>query len=143
MTVLLSCLFVAMLLPYLAKAPVAWAMAREGSKEGTDDCVRAGGKIGGYDNAHPRAQQARLTGFGARALAAHQNAFESLLIFGLAALAVIATDKVGESTQTLAMVHVAARLAYHWLYLANKSTLRSLSWFLATGCSLVIFCQAF
>ena len=67
MNTLLTCLFIAMLLPYLAKGPVAWAMA----------------KAGGYDNHHPRSQQAQLTGFGARALAGHQNAFESLLIFCL------------------------------------------------------------
>lgn len=64
MHTLLTCLFIAMLLPYLAKGPVAWAMV----------------KAGGYDNHHPRTQQAQLTGFGARALAGHQNAFESLLI---------------------------------------------------------------
>ena len=56
MNILIICLFIAMLLPYLAKMPVAVAMA----------------KLGGYDNAHPRAQQAKLTGFGARALAGHQ-----------------------------------------------------------------------
>ncbi|MGB2427469.1 MAG: MAPEG family protein [Alteromonas sp.] len=41
---------------------------------------------GGYDNKYPREQQARLTGFGTGTLAAHQNAFESLLIFSIATL---------------------------------------------------------
>lgn len=63
MTILIICLFIAMVLPIVAKIPVAIAM----------------NNAGGYDNNHPRAQQAKLTGFGARALAAHQNAFESLI----------------------------------------------------------------
>ncbi|MDT3273160.1 MAPEG family protein [Shewanella sp. SP2S2-4] len=127
MNILLICLFVAMLLPYLAKGPVAWAMA----------------KAGGYDNNHPRAQQAQLTGFGARALAGHQNAFESLLVFGLAVLVVIATGKVNPTTEWLAITHVAARFVYHILYLANKGTLRSLSWFVAIFSAFGIFFQAF
>ena len=67
MTTLLTCLLIAMLLPYLAKGPVAIAMA----------------KLGGYDNSHPREQQSKLTGYGARAVAGHQNAFESLLYYSL------------------------------------------------------------
>ena len=126
MNILITCLFIAMLLPYLAKIPVAVAMA----------------KLGGYDNAHPRAQQAKLTGFGARALAGHQNAFESLLIFGLAVVTVMATDTVNETCITLAIIHVIARVVYHVLYLLNYGTLRSLSWFVAIGASIGIFVQA-
>ena len=127
MTILLICLFIAMLLPYLTKGPVAVAMA----------------KAGGYDNAHPRAQQAKLAGFGARAVAGHQNAFESLLIFGLAVLTVIATDSVNDTAVMLAVIHVVARIAYQVLYLIDKGTLRSLAWFVAVICSFAIFCQAF
>ncbi|ABV38332.1 conserved hypothetical protein [Shewanella sediminis HAW-EB3] len=127
MTTLLICLFIAMLLPYLAKGPVAVAMA----------------KLGGYDNSHPREQQSRLTGFGARAVAAHQNAFESLLIFGLSVLAVIATQNVTDTAALLAVIHVIARTAYQVLYLIDKGTLRSLSWFVAIFCSFGILFQAF
>ncbi len=49
----------------LCQGPVAFAM----------------NKLDGYDNKHPREQQSKLTGFGARALAAHQNCFESLPAF--------------------------------------------------------------
>ncbi|WP_076541698.1 MAPEG family protein [Shewanella sp. UCD-KL21] len=127
MQTLLICLFVTILLPYLAKGPVAVAMA----------------KLGGYDNAHPRAQQAKLTGFGARALAGHQNAFESLIVFGLCSLTAIATDNVNATVSTLAIVHVAARVVYHLLYLKGLSTMRSLAWFVAIFCSFGIFWQAF
>ena len=127
MTTLLICLLIAMLLPYLAKGPVAVAMA----------------KLGGYDNSHPREQQSKLTGFGARAVAGHQNAFESLLIFGIAALTVMATNNVNAVVEIAAMVHVAARVAYQILYLKDKGTLRSVSWFIAIIASFTIFCQAF
>ncbi|MBM7071797.1 MAPEG family protein [Shewanella sp. 202IG2-18] len=125
MSTLLLCLFITLILPYLAKAPVAYAMA----------------KLDGYDNHHPRAQQARLTGFGARALAAHQNAFESLLVFAVAVLTVIATNNVNEAVVIMAIAHVVARVVYHILYLMDLSTSRSLSWFVAIGCSIGIFLQ--
>ncbi|UJF21600.1 MAPEG family protein [Shewanella sp. OMA3-2] len=126
MTILLICLFIAMILPYLTKVPVAMAMA----------------KLGGYDNAHPRAQQAKLTGFGARAVAGHQNAFESLIVFGIAVLTAIVTNNVTDVVAILAIVHVVARVVYHVLYLLNYGTLRSLSWFVAIGASIGIFVQA-
>ena len=125
MEVLVLCLFIAAVMPFIAKIPVATAMH----------------KIGGYDNAHPRAQQSQLQGFGARALAAHQNAFESLIIFATAILCAIATQTTGEFIQQLAMVHVGSRIVYWILYLCNLSTLRSITWFVATSCSFVILYQ--
>lgn len=116
MTTLIICLFIATLLPYLAKVPVAYAMQ----------------KAGGYDNNHPRAQQNNLTGFGARALAAHQNAFESLMIFAPAILLAVVTKTTGDTIVNLAIVHVVARILFNVLYLYNISTLRSLVWCVAT-----------
>ncbi|QYJ74629.1 MULTISPECIES: MAPEG family protein [Shewanella] len=127
MTTLLVCLLISMLLPYLAKGPVAVAMA----------------KMGGYDNHHPRSQQARLEGFGARALAGHQNAFESLLIFGLAALVVMATDKVNGTAEVAAVVHVIARVGYHLAYLYDQDKLRSGLWFVSMISCFTLFAQAF
>jgi uncharacterized MAPEG superfamily protein len=125
MTILIICLFIALTLPYLAKGPVAFAMA----------------KLGGYNNHHPREQQSELTGFGARALAAHQNAFESLIIFTPAVLLAIATFNTSETVLNLAIIHVVARVAYNVLYLANVGTLRSVVWFIATLCSFAIVYQ--
>ncbi|MGL5491056.1 MAG: MAPEG family protein, partial [Shewanella sp.] len=71
------------------------------------------------------------------------NAFESLLIFGLAVLTVIATGKVTPMAEWLAIVHIVARFAYQILYLLNKGTLRSLSWFVAIFSAFGIFFQAF
>jgi uncharacterized MAPEG superfamily protein len=125
MTVLIGCLLIALALPYLAKIPVAYAMHQRG----------------GYDNKHPRAQQAQLTGFGARALAAHQNAFEAVIIFAPAILLAIATQNISPFIEQLAIIHVVARLLYNILYLVNKGTLRSLVWFIALSCSFAIIWQ--
>jgi uncharacterized MAPEG superfamily protein len=112
MTTLIICLFIASLLPFIAKIPVAIAMH----------------KMGGYNNNHPRDQQAKLTGFGARAFAAHQNAFESLLIFSPAVLLAIATQNTGAFIEQLAIAHIVARVLYNIAYLMNIGVIRSLIW---------------
>ena len=122
MNTLILTLIIAALLPYLAKAPVAYAMH----------------KLGGYDNNHPRAQQAKLTGFGARALAAHQNAFESFMIFAAAILLAISTNNINENIHYLAFTYLGARIIYNLLYLLNIGILRSIVWFISLGCSLLI-----
>jgi len=125
MTTLIWCLFIAALLPLLAKGPVAFAMS----------------KLDGYDNNHPREQQSRLTGFGARALAAHQNAFESLILFTPAVLLAITTHNTGEYIVQLAIIHITARILYNILYLINIDKLRSLAWGVSTFCSFAIIWQ--
>ncbi len=125
MTTLIWCLFIATLLPLLAKGPVAYAM----------------NKLGGYNNNHPREQQSKLTGFGARALAAHQNAFESLMIFAPAVLLAIATQHTGENITLLAIVHICARVVYNLLYLMDIDKVRSMVWFVATLSSFTIIWQ--
>jgi len=125
MTTLPWCLFIATLIPLLAKVPVAYAMQ----------------KLGGYNNSHPREQQSKLTGFGARALAAHQNAFESLIIFAPAVLLAIATQHTGANITLLAIIHVCARVIYNLLYLMNVDKLRTLVWGIATISSFAIIWQ--
>lgn len=123
MYTLILCLFIACLLPYLAKLPVALAMKEQS---------------GGYDNCHPRAQQACLTGLGARALAAHQNSFESLIVFAAAILTAIATQHFSSTIQGLAIVYLISRVVYQAFYLMNWATPRTLIWTLSTLCSLSI-----
>jgi uncharacterized MAPEG superfamily protein len=125
MTILISCLFLALLLPLLAKGPVVYAMA----------------KLGGYDNNHPRNQQSKLTGFGARALAAHQNAFESLILFAPAIILALVTDNTQQSIIILAVTHVISRVLYNILYLLDLDLLRSIVWAIATLCSFAIVFQ--
>ncbi len=109
---LLITLFIAMLLPFLAKAPLAFAMQ----------------KAGGYDNHNPRAQQASLTGFGQRANAAHYNSFEALLIYACAVFSAIALEAVDSTTVVLAWVFIVSRLAYLVCYWLDYATTRSAVW---------------
>ncbi|WED42414.1 MAPEG family protein [Legionella cardiaca] len=123
MSTLILCLFIACLFPYLAKIPVVIAMKRE---------------PGGYDNSHPREQQAALKGFGARAVAAHQNSFESLIIFSTAALTALATHNTSYLIQGLAIFYLISRGVYHIFYLLNWSTLRTTIWSLGLIAALSI-----
>ncbi len=112
MTVPFACVAVAFAFIFLAKIPVGIAQQR----------------AGGYDNRNPRDQQAKLEGWGRRALAAHQNAFEA---FGPFAASVFVAHLGGADpklTTPLALTFVAARLVYHVLYLADFATLRSTIW---------------
>jgi uncharacterized MAPEG superfamily protein len=122
MHTLIICLFIATLLPYLSKIPVAFCMA----------------KAGGYNNNYPREQQASLQGFGARATAAHQNSFESLIVFSTAAITAIATNHVTTLVDNLAITYLVSRVIYHLLYLMNLASLRSLIWGVGLVCSLTI-----
>ena len=109
---LLLSLFIAMLLPFLAKAPLAFAMQ----------------KSGGYDNHNPRAQQATLTGFGQRANAAHYNSFEALLIYACAVVTAVGLNAVDQTAVILGWVFIASRIAYLVCYWLDYATTRSLMW---------------
>ncbi len=122
MYTLVLCLFITAWFPFLSKIAVASAMAKEG----------------GYDNNHPREQQKKLKGYGARALAAHQNSFEALLIFAVAVLSALVTNTNSWLTNYLAITFVISRILYHAFYLMNLSTLRSLIWFVGFGSSMFI-----
>ena len=126
MYTLILCLFIACLLPYVAKIPVAFAMFK---------------RPGGYDNHYPRTQQAHLSGFGARAMAAHQNSFESLIIFSAAVLTAISTERSTETIQILAIVYVVSRFIYLLFYLLNLAFLRSSIWAIGLIASLSIIWQ--
>jgi uncharacterized MAPEG superfamily protein len=118
MTIILYCALAMVLLPYLAKIPVAFAQQ----------------KAGGYDNHLPRQQQATLTGLGARAVAAHQNSFEALIVFSVVLSAVLFSGKTDETIQTLFIVHVVCRALYCVLYWVDIATLRSVVWVIGLGC---------
>ena len=113
MTIVIICLFIATLMPILAKAPMAMAMNKH---------------QGGYDNRNPREQQKALSGFGARAKAAHENCFEALIMFTPGALAVIATNNTGLLAVCFAIAFVVSRLAYLFAYYFDKHVLRSTFW---------------
>jgi len=85
-------------------------------------------RAGGYDNRHPRAQQARLDGWGARSVAAHQNGFESFAPFAAAVLVAHLGGAPDRIVDLLAISFVVARIAYVTCYLADWASLRSAVW---------------
>ena len=119
---LLLSLFIAMLLPFLPKAPLAFAMQ----------------KSGGYDNHNPRAQQASLTGFGQRANAAHYNSFEALLIYACAVFSAIGLNAVDQTAVILGWVFIVSRIAYLVCYWLDYATTRSAAWLIGMLAAFVI-----
>jgi uncharacterized MAPEG superfamily protein len=117
------CIFIGALLIFLAKAPVARAMQQES---------------GVYDNHYPRSQQARLTGFGARALAAHLNSFEAFPLFAVGVLMAHVTQTHGMLVDVLAVLFVIARVLYLIFYWIDLHWQRSLAWGLGLLCSLLL-----
>ncbi|MDY6829793.1 MAG: MAPEG family protein [Pseudomonadota bacterium] len=113
MTIPFWCLVFAMLMLVVTKVPVAVAQGRQGT---------------GYDNQNPRDQQAGLTGWGRRALAAHQNAFESFAPFAAGVLVAHVGGASGSAAAALAVAHVLSRILYTILYIADLDKLRSLIW---------------
>jgi uncharacterized MAPEG superfamily protein len=110
------------LLIFIAKIPVAREMQAQG----------------GYDNHLPRNQQAQLTGFGARALAAHQNSFEAFMLFAAGVLMAHTTQTAGWLIDGLAIIFVIARVIYLVCYWADLAWQRSLIWFVGLVCSLLL-----
>ncbi len=127
MNVANACILAAFILIYAPRMVVARAMAKQPE---------------GYDNADPRAQQARLAGLGKRALAAHHNGFEAFAPF---AAGVLAARQAGASDAVLVpacLVFVAARIAYVACYLADQAALRSLVWFVGFCATIALFFAA-
>jgi uncharacterized MAPEG superfamily protein len=89
----------------------------------------------GLDNNNPRDQQARLTGLGRRANAAHQNMLEAFPIFAAGILASVHARVDPELIVALAGTFISLRALYIVFYLADKATARSAVWSLALLCS--------
>lgn len=100
--------------------------------------AKAQNDAGGYDNRRPREQQAALTGWGARALAAHQNLLEAFPLFAAGVLLAEFKGAPQGSVDAVAVAFVAARVLYQIFYLADRAKLRSLSWVIGYGCSIAL-----
>lgn len=97
-------------------------------------------QFGVIDNQNPRGQYAHLEGPGARAVAAQQNAWEALMIYSAALLAVVATNTEVRLLALVATVIVIARILHGIFYIANLDKLRSLAFLVAiVGCFYLFF----
>jgi uncharacterized MAPEG superfamily protein len=97
------------------------------------------GPSGPLDNNNPRQWLAQQTGAAARLNAAQQNSWEALAIFAPAVLTAQAMAVPRDRLDLLAMVFIAARVAYVALYAADAATLRTLAWMVGLGASLALF----
>lgn len=83
---------------------------------------------GGYDQSAPRAME--LPAYAQRANWAHQNAFESFIIFAVAALmAYVTGEHSGQESMTVAygaIAYLIARLLYPVAYILDIPIMRSL-----------------
>jgi len=127
MTIIISCVIFAAMLPILVKTPLGYFQSQQ---------------PGGYDNRNPRAQQDIIKGMGQRALAAHNNAFEAFPPFACGVLLALWAQSPIEQIQILCLVHVFARVLHPVFYLADISSLRSLSWAVGLGTSIWLMCLA-
>ena len=126
MTIATFCLFLACLAPILCTGGAKMV----GSLRGPS---------GPLDNRNPRAWLAQQTGVAARLNAAQQNSWEALAIFAPAVLSAQAMAAPQGRVDLLAMVFIAARVAYVALYAANTASLRTLAWVVGFGASLALF----
>jgi uncharacterized MAPEG superfamily protein len=97
---------------------------------------------GGYNNADPRAQQARLEGRGRRALAAHNNGFEAFAPFAVGVLMAAQRGVKLEVVAALCAAFVVVRSIYVAAYLADKASLRSGMWTLGVLATLALMVLA-
>jgi uncharacterized MAPEG superfamily protein len=109
MTVALWCVLAAALLPYLAST-----------------IAKAGGER--YDNRDPRDWLERQEGFRIRANNAQLNSFEAFPFFAVAVIVAQMLQAPQERVDALAVIFIAARLAYLACYLADWHWARSITW---------------
>ena len=80
----------------------------------------------GYDIAAPRAMFDKLPAYAQRATWAHQNSFESFMLFSAAAFMAYITQVDSATAKGAALAYVLARLLYSVFYILNVPLLRSL-----------------
>ena len=121
------CVLVACLLPFVCTVLAKWKGFGRPRREG------------GFDNRNPRQWLAKLEGWPARANAAQQNSFEALPIF-IAGVLIAQGHHGSQSTiDALAMLFVAARIAYIGAYVTDRAGIRSWVWGVALAASIALF----
>jgi uncharacterized MAPEG superfamily protein len=82
----------------------------------------------GYDNHNPRAQQAKLEGWAARARAAEQNGHEAFPAFAAAAILCLVRGADGPAVTIPCVAFLVLRTAYVGLYIGDVPQARSAVW---------------
>ncbi|HEX4475133.1 MAG TPA: MAPEG family protein [Polyangiaceae bacterium] len=96
-------------------------------------------EFGTLDNNHPRLQQAKQTGKGARALAASANAFEALAVYAPAVLVAHIQSPASGLAPLIAIVWVVVRALHGIAYIGDKAALRTALFTLGSLCALALY----
>jgi uncharacterized MAPEG superfamily protein len=88
--------------------------------------AKAGAKS--YDNHNPRAWLAKQEGYRARANAAQSNCLEAFPFFAVGVVLALLTGVDPFVVDALAVLFIAARVAYVACYLSDKAMFRSIFW---------------
>lgn len=96
-------------------------------------------EFGCLDNSNPREQYAASTNIAGRAWAAQQNAWEALAVFIPAVFIAHLAGADTEHSAIASIIYCVARVTHFVFYLANLSTLRSLSYTVALACCVWLF----
>ena len=91
----------------------------------------------------PRAQASQLEGAGHRIVAAQQNAWEALIMYGAALLTTQLTGLDLAAIATASLVFIVARIAHGIFYVAGMAPLRFVSFMTGFGAIVWIIVQSF
>jgi uncharacterized MAPEG superfamily protein len=94
------------------------------------------------DNHAPRLSAERMTGRAQRADWAHRNHFEAFAPFAAAVIVAQLAHVAQGRIDAVALVFIAARLAYTWAYLDDRASLRSALWGVGLACVIALFVLA-
>ena len=92
-----------------------------------------------YDNNHPRDWILTREGAKKRAYHAHLNCFEAFPFFAAAVIVAHLARAPQNIIDYLAIAFIALRVAYIWLYVSDRATLRSLTWMGGMGICVALF----
>jgi uncharacterized MAPEG superfamily protein len=120
MTTALWCVLAAALLPYVATS-----------------IAKAGGER--YNNRDPRRWLEQQQGFRRRADNAQRNGFEAFPFFAAAVLVAHLVGAPQERVDVLALIFIAARVAYTVCYVADWHGARSIAWLLGWVATVALF----
>ena len=93
----------------------------------------------GYDSSAPRAMFERLPAYAQRATWAHQNSFETFMLFSAAALMAFVTGVDSEAAGWAAIAFPLARLLFSVFYILNVPLGRSLMFAISSSCTVSLF----
>ncbi|MDF0556119.1 MAPEG family protein [Kamptonema sp. UHCC 0994] len=93
----------------------------------------------GYDLNAPRAMFDKLPAYAQRATWAHQNSFETFVVFAAAALMAYATGQNSDQAGWAALVFVITRLLFSVFYILNVPLARSLMFGIGSFCTATLF----